>query len=297
MAKFLTLALIFLCFLTSGVKADDRCTGPMMLSRYHDAYLSLISETGQTQRNSAKALLVIVGDKNAKAMARQIQKSGQSIDEDRLLATMEDASEFAQLTLSGMPPSSGNIFQHSQNVDWLGDVYTRTGCLEYMASLAAAARREWEKAEAERIAAKAPKTKQEELLTFFGMFFGTVGLVGGTAYGVTAYRKSHGFRKKSVERMPRRPIKINMKVMYTNPDGDMQEAVVSALDISVGGMKVDWPDNNAQQGTTITLLETPIGQRMASVMWSNAYYAGIMFNDVLSKRELAIIEEETQAET
>lgn len=287
MAKTIVLAFFLTLFLSTASSADNRCTGPVMLSRFHDAYLSLISETGQTRRSSAKALLVIVGDKNARAMARQIRKSGQSIDEKKLLDTMKAASEFARQVLTDGPVPD-DTFQHGRNVDWLGNVFIQTGCRDHLAAMVTSAEPSQHQQQSREKQSTAPKSKQEQFLIFLAQFLGAVLLLTSIGFGVIKYRHSLTYRKRVVERMPRQPVKFDLEMMYTDPAGELKQAKVSALDISAGGMKVDWPDNNAAAGIMVTV-DTPVGQRMATVMWSNAYYAGIMFEKMLSRKELDAI--------
>ena len=62
---------------------------------------------------------------------------------------------------------------------------------------------------------------------------------------------------------------------------------MTGLDVSAGGMKLAWPDA-PPQGTAITA-SLPTGEKAGSVVWSNAHYAGVVFDQQLAQDEVDVI--------
>ena len=121
------------------------------------------------------------------------------------------------------------------------------------------------------------------------MLFASTALVG-VVFGMIRYKKSHDRRRRIVQRMPRKTISAEFEIMFTNPEGDMAQSKAKALDISIGGMKLDWPNNNVSKGSALTI-HLPMGPRLATIMWANTFYAGIMFEEFLSSEDIKSIED------
>jgi len=96
--------------------------------------------------------------------------------------------------------------------------------------------------------------------------------------------KSHRVRAHLVSRLPRHPAQIEFDVHHKDDAGLAVKQRVKALDISTGGMKLR-VETPMTQGTPLNLQLT-LGEWTASVVWANAHYAGIMFDQMLSEAEL-----------
>lgn len=287
------LALATLLLTCVPLASHARCQGAVMLARLHDAYRALLVDSGHVQTNAAAALLVVIGAKDATALSRQVAQSGESIDPDRLRDTMEDAAGLAEqfMTARQLPDDR---FRHSQNVEWLGDIVNRTDCRDSFTAIGTSFQSTSYDQPVQR--QRVPrKTKQDQFLEFLAWLFGASAVVGAVGYGIDKFRNSHRYRTQMLERMPRHPVSIELELTYTSPSGDMHQTKVSALDVSAGGLKLDWKDNNAPPGTIVTVA-LPDGQKLATVMWSNAYYAGVMFDTMLSRKQLAALSENTGQE-
>ena len=282
------LALLFCMFQPSDAHA--RCQGAIMLGRFHDAYLAALTETGETQISGARTLLVLVGGKNSNSLERQLQKTGLQISEDALSRVMRQGAELAHGLLIGAPPPSDS-FPHSRNIDWLAKIVHRADCQDGIANRTVngvLSRRQ------ETRAWKPSKDIQVETVSF--------GLAGMAAFlsmlffGIRKLRTSRAFRVRQAERLPRRPFSMQFLLTITDQAGDIQQTKASGVDLSAGGMKLEWRDA-PPTGTTVTV-SMPFGERLASVVWSNAYYAGIVFDDTLSNSQLtALINEAAKTGT
>ena len=258
-----------------------------MLGRLHDAYLATLIESGQTQTSAATTLLVIVGGKNATALARQVERSGIRLSNDRILAVMQDGAELAHATLLGLPLSADHV-QHSRNVEWLGDAAHRTACRD---SIAASDIR-------------APSTNEHDVQQIPDEVSGKLrilriaAIAAGlalTAFLVKKVRASYLFRVHQNERLPRTAISVELELTMTDADGVEHHVSATALDLSAGGMKLDWP-NPAAPGTPL-VISLPFGETQATVIWSNAFYAGIMFDNLLNEEQMDALREESPAQT
>ena len=247
-----------------------------MLGRLHDAYLATLMESGQTQTSAATTLLVIVGGKNATALARQVERSGIRLPSDRLLAVMQDAAKLAQATLLGVLLPSDR-FHHSRNIEWLGDAAHRTGCRDGIAASDTRA----PATDTQRVR-QAP-AEEPWKFPFFEIAVAAAGLAL-IAFLVNEIRASRPYRVHRTERLPRIPISMELALTTTDDEGTVQQIAATALDFSAGGMKLDWPDP-APAGTAVSI-SLPFGATPATVIWSNAFYAGIMFDELLDKEQV-----------
>lgn len=101
---------------------------------------------------------------------------------------------------------------------------------------------------------------------------------------VAVIRKTRAFRIMQVERLPRHVTTVAVDVSISSPDAGPRAIRVTGQDVSAGGMKLSW-QGAFPRGTTVTL-RLPIGLKTGSIVWSNAHYAGIMFDQQLAPDEL-----------
>ncbi len=248
-----------------------------MLGQLHDAYLATLVETGDARISGARTLLVVVGGKNAAALSRQVRKTGIEIPQDRLLDVMQTGAELAHSILLGNPLPI-DLFEHSRNIDWLGSIVQKANCQNGIVATNARTSKTSEDDSAFKFSK--PDTGTQPIIAA-----SIVALLAALALLTKMILKSRAYRVRRTARLPRSPLSIKFNLTITDQDGEMQQTTATGVDISAGGMKLDWPDG-PPAGTTVTV-SLPFGERLASVVWSNAYFAGIMFDDVLSKNELA----------
>ena len=273
--KTINLALL-LCLLASSV-AHARCEGAAMLGQLHDAYLASLIETGDTRISGARTLLVVVGGKNAAALSRQVRKTGIEIPQERLLDVMQAGAKLAHSILLG-DPVPNDLFQHSRNVDWLGAIVYKAHCQNGVLARKLRTSEPSKKGGAFEF----PKPNKESLPVFAA---GLVALVVALALLTILVPKSRAFRVFKAARLPRSPFTMEFHLTITDQDGELMQTTATGVDISAGGMKLGWPDG-PPAGTAVRV-SLPFGERLASVVWSNAHFAGIIFDDVLNKKELA----------
>ncbi len=288
MPSFRSLLFSVVLLTLSAGHAVARCEGTVMLGGLRDAYRATLLETGETRQRAAMSLLVFAGSQSPAALSRQVARSGVSVPADHLAAILDDAKALAEATLANNR-NADTGFRHSLNIDWLSATYVNSGCQNSVATTS--------RGGPSAAAASQPKASnpvQEYLAKQ------PVGLVVSVAvaallmvcFAVYRFFTSFYMRSKRVERMPRSPIRIPLEVTYTDPEGGMTQSQVEAVDISLGGMKLSWPEP-PPPGTlaSFVLLST---NRLAQVSWSNSFYAGVMFQTPLNKTELSALSKENQ---
>lgn len=272
---FIVTCLVFFCSLTPALA---RCEGVIVLQRIHDAYLATLKETGQLQVSGARSLLVFAGG-SPKSLRQQIKKAGIQIEEDGLSRVIREAVDLAQIVMTGAPLPL-ETFQHSKNIKWLGDIAHRSQCKDYVVATDWSARQS-------RISSSPATHFSPDTLKDPIAIVGVVVLLGIAVFGIKKYRKSRMFLVRQMDRLPRSPTSLTLPVTFTDPEGDIQQTTVTALDLSTGGMKFDWP--NAPPPGIVLTVSLSSGEHLARVAWSNAYFAGIVLDSPLSKREVAEI--------
>ena len=279
-------SLIFLAAsLIQTAPASARCEGAVMVGTLHDAYRAAFFEAGDLRQKGAITILFTAGGRTGTDLATAMARAGVTADADRLQHSVEAGTALATALISGQPLPEG--YDHEAHIAYLGTLFARSRC----ANSAAAAT---PGGSAHGIAAPEQANAQSGLLgkdtssaVKAGLFVAMLTVVTGLAYAAHRIWTSLAMRRRRVERLPRTPISLGFDLTYTDADGNMKQSKVEALDLSAGGMKLSWPDPPAP-GTTVTLT-LPIGSRLGQVMWSNAHFAGAMFDDRLSKAELETI--------
>lgn len=235
------------------------------------------------------ALLVLIGTRDAQTLAKLVSRSGTNLSTSKLEDVLTDARTLATATLEG---SRDEVleFQHGLNVDWLSEVFLETGCR----SSAATASRAAPEHEVARTATKTASNFATDASPNMKALLGTLAAVAAISAAYASYKLYMSFymRRRRVDRMPRFPILLPLDLTYTDHEGHIQEASVQALDISLGGLKLDWPEP-APPGTLVTLPLLAM-QRLGRVSWSNTYFAGIMFDAPLTNQELKALKTDHQ---
>jgi len=281
--RFLLIATLISVSPTMG---HARCEGAVMLTTFHNAYTIALTGGAQAQRQSARTLLVLAGGQTAEQIARHVAPSGAIIDVPRLSDVLEDARTFAKQTLS-QNRTDDTDFRHGKNVEWLGEQVLSTNCKGSAASASLTPDRSPD-------ARAMFRTVSYRSTEDGGWAVGpaSIGLVTLLLAGIGAaylFLRSNLMRKRKVERLPRFPIAMALELTFTTPAGEMQEAQGEALDISQGGLKLRW-DEPPPTGTLATMTLLGI-QRLSRVIWANQHYAGVMFEETLTKAELKSLTE------
>ncbi|MEM9427782.1 MAG: hypothetical protein AAGA06_13890 [Pseudomonadota bacterium] len=276
--------------LTAPESAAARCEGAVVLGALHDAYLATLTEAGKTRLSAAQTLLVLAGAGDGASLAHRVARAGVTVDADKLSNAVADAKILATDTLEAGRRATP-AFRHSSNVSYLGEVYAATGCRSsaITASLTPVTNAPGVVSEPEK--SQPPASTVPSVMMLSAAVFAVGGM---TAVMVYKFTRSFFYRKRKVARMPRYPISMQVDLTYTDADGELREMKVNALDISRGGVKLNWPDGPGP-GIRVTI---PIlaSQRFCQIAWANAQYVGLMFESPLNPQELNTLKEQHKAD-
>lgn len=287
MVTIRVLVLASLVLALMPLRAAARCEGAVQLAGLHNAYRATVFETGQPQKLAATSLLVFVGQQSGVRLAEHATRAGVEASEERLDEILSDAETLAIRTLSGEPAENGT-FHHGLNVQYLAELFDATGCRNSQATASqSVVGTSWNYGTGTNGSSdsSSPDSLNYTSLILPALFVGALVAL----FGAYKFYTSLSMRRRRVERLPRSPVSLSLTATFTSEDGQMKQAEVEALDISVGGMKVNWNDP-PPPGTTVSfqLLQR---ERLCQVAWSNNFYAGIMFDEVLNKQELKTLKE------
>lgn len=272
--------LFVLILATSTDQALARCEGALFIGSLHDAYRATVLETGKSQMYGAQSLLVLASGQSGASLERSLATTEAEVSEGELSAILADARSEAERIL-GNDHSSGLAAKHVMNIESLGNLFLETGCRDV---LSGTSRPAGDTVTPETATAsfkiRLTQTAQRQLLS------SALYAVAFIGFAAVIYRALTSFhvRKRRVERMPRTPILLPLEISCESPVGKMSRISVDALDISAGGLKVSWSDA-PEPGTSISV-DLMAKERPAQIAWSNTHYAGIIFRDMLSDREL-----------
>ena len=277
--KLLPCLVLTLCL--SPAVAQARCTGAEVLGGLHDAYRATLLESGETLQQGAMKLLFLAGDQEPTEFSRRVSRAGVELSTDRLSKVLSDGKSLASATLNGTRTDEDR-FRHGLNIQWLADVFLQSGCELSPPILGE---------DTEQLISMSPSihpkpgmnvgsSKTGQLLLLLAATL----VVLGAVLGIHKLHNSFVMRRRRAERLPRTPISLQVQAAYAYPDGTVRSERVEAVDISLGGMKLNWPQP-APAGAQVTLT-TPVGERGAQVTWSNSFYAGLMFETQLTDEEL-----------
>lgn len=252
-----------------------------MLSVLHDAYLATATEEGQTRLTAAQTLLVITGNSDPAALARQVAHSGVEFEEQQLSNAISGARTLATQILNNRGQATPS-FDHSLNIDWIGSLYASTGCSR-SASLGSVTPISQNPGGLERRAPPNSASTSGYIVLLWAAALATA--TGAVSFVLTKFKPVLYFRKRQAERMPRYPITMSVDVTFTDPDENIRQDQLEAMDISRGGMKLNWPDA-PPTGTTVTL--SLLGtQHFCQIVWSNSHYAGLLFETLLTQHQIS----------
>lgn len=277
MATFQRVLIVFLLLASVPMPAAARCEGAVVLGALHDAYRATLTERGAAQIQAATSLLFMAGGQDSITFARQVSRSGVDVSAERLRDILVDAQQIATDTLEGRQ-SGDPDFRHGPNVQWLADTFIASRCQN---SVATTSRTNVEVApkRSERSSILEMPKKSQYILLGIAVIAGLLSLLG-----LRMFLNSFAMRRRRVERFPRQPILLPVKVTYAFPDGEERKLDVEAADISLGGMKLSWPQPPGP-GTPVTVI-TSDRTMSAQITWSNSFFAGIMFDEQITEEEL-----------
>ena len=267
-----------------------RCEAVGVLTVVHDRYQTIIQEKGDTRARAAARLYPYLARINARKLSHDLNMD---IDRERMERVLNAAQKLAEYVVSGVTLSFVGLAPHSQNVDWLGNVVRDSDCPTTPAATAQAARllasggiESPDQDTDSRSDHPEPSIGDPRSLLTALLILAIVLLAAILIFLI----KSRSLRIRRVKRLPRFTVGFPLSLTFADDTGNDQTLTVTAVDLSLGGMKIAWSDA-APDKTPLTLI-LPIGEVLASVIWSNAHYAGILFDRNISQDDLQVLRDQ-----
>ena len=256
------------------------CEAAAELARIHDRYHAVVIDDPKLAARSAAQLLTALPGPLATALAARLAQGGTDVDAERLDRILVAAQSISRDIVMGRPAPMVARAPHRNNVAWLADIVRSTNCVARFPDVGDSE----EEATGASLGSAGAFTSTVAQERNLWPLLSAAGIAALLAMLFVA-RKSRPYRIAEVQRLPRHFTTVAVDVSYETPARGPQGVRLTALDISAGGMKLAW-ENAPPLGTTLSV-RLPQGQRGASVVWSNAWYAGIMFDQHLPEDELA----------
>ncbi|AZQ68016.1 hypothetical protein EF888_13260 [Silicimonas algicola] len=273
------LALLALLF-TEPATAGTGCEAATSLARIHDRYHAIVVDDPNLAARSAAQLLAALPGTSAIALAARLPPET-DLDVERLDRILAAAHSLSRDFVTGHPASMAARAPRRDNVAWLARAVRATGCVPRFET---AGPEEEEGAQGGLASTGHTGNAAVSRATNLWPLLSATG-IAALAVLVYIVRTSRPYRIAEVERLPRHFTTIAIDVAYETPARGPQSIRLTALDISSGGMKLAW-ENAPPRGTALSV-RLPQGERAASIVWSSAWYAGIMFDQHIPQDELA----------
>lgn len=251
----------------------ETCHAAATLAQIHDAYTALDLETGQLREDAAIALLALyLPAAVPETLAKDLSGEDLIVPQDQLAMALSAAASRAREVIEGQAVSGGNQ-RHELNRYWLSGVIFATGCPAIWETNAYRSVDRPRRKDDTPVIAQMLQTRTPTAL-------GIAAAILAAAAGTVLIRRSRLFRRRELRRLPRIPVSLPATVILD----DESEIPVRTLDLSQGGAKIAW--EKARNEATPLVLVLRKRRFPASVIWRNAYYAGLLFDSQLTKPEL-----------
>ena len=269
-----------------GAPAHADCAGLAPLAVIHDAYRVLVEENpSMTKSIAANELLNLVPIYSAQTFRSEFFDLSLDIEVARLEKVLVDAFFLGRDALAGRLIEGNTPQFHQQNADWLTGTISRTGCFTE-AGGAASPQNTTQNANQSNTAPQSSSSIDLALPTLsksakVGASLSVLTILLVTMAGFLIYQSRH-FRIKRVARLPRHTVAFTASASFA----DTTHSII-VLDLSQGGAKIecDHPPLAAEELT----LHLPCGSVPATIVWATAFYAGVMFESLLSEDDLQAI--------
>ncbi len=257
----------------------DPCDATAIVASIHDHYHAIVAEDADTRARAAARLFAILPELNGSALAHQMSGETVSVDGERMARIFGAATRLSRDLITGDNDTMVALAPHIANVDWLADRIADTTCFDRFAPRP-------KKTATATVGSSHGASKSDEDGRFRISLGVLLAILGVAAFGTLLwfFRKSRTYKIIRAERLPRHLTTIAVDIDFETPMRGPQSARITGLDVSLGGMKLAW-QQAPPRGTELTL-HLPPGERKALVVWSNAYYAGIVFEKQLDEDEL-----------
>ncbi|NNE86652.1 MAG: hypothetical protein HKN27_01130 [Silicimonas sp.] len=275
-------ALTAVVLLAHPCQAVADCGRLLPLVQIHDAYRAMISAPTDQRPNAADMLSRSIPQLSATYFTKAFQSLGLETDEVRLSTLMLDAYLLAAQMNTGSVRLS-HTQSHEANLSWLMSEIVRSGCFTKEMQPDGNGAGLYEPLRGPLPLTTSPVSIAADNMTFtkgafdWRILIMVLAIIAVATLAALVYR-SRPARIARVERLPRENIALLAKAQH-----DGIEKSVVLLDISVGGAKIEW--ENPPDPSENVVIDLPVGAKPASIVWSNAFFAGLLFDERLTAEE------------
>jgi hypothetical protein len=257
-----------------GSTAAFACSASRQLSDLGQAYETLLAADSQSNwQNQAARLSETLSTTDAATLGRDLDAEGAPADITRIARLFADASNLLNDTWNDRTRHTARTLE---NLTYIDRLLTATDCTTNPSVLSQAAPSDQVAPQSPKAATTAPPVFTTKPLWLLIALTLAAALGGAT---LLATRKT--IRPKGrTKRLTRYPAVIPVLVTVQNAPPDLADTA----DISLGGVKLAWK-NAPPAGTALTVDFSEV-ECAATVVWSNAHYAGLRFDAHLTEDDL-----------
>lgn len=281
------LALVFSC-LGANPAASANCDAVIRLAQLYDAFYAITRETGDIRTRAAARLYPQLATLDVEEFAEELDAG---FSEEEIAEALTTARTLSREVIMDADLSPFRVLDSRDEAAFLAEFIERSRCLSGASGGGGGGSAERETQNDDNGPKKlsfGPKSRSQGTKSLvdtskpatMGILI-AAGLLALGASGFFIFR-SRPVKIHMAERLPRHRIRLDFTAAYAGAPHS-----VTALDVSLGGMKLKVPkplDNG-----TFMELSLPHGATPATVIWSNAHYAGILFDERLDKADLDAI--------
>ena len=278
--KRLSLLMTLVCL---GSTPAYACDASKQLSALGQSYERLLgTESPADWRRESVRLAKSLEFIDATALGRDLGVEGAPADISRIARLFADVSSLASGTWADRSRHAGRSLQ---NLTYIDRLLTATGCEtpQKIASQSGASDRSAQGPSASEPATPDSTTPRLALWTATAV---TVALIAAIAAFIVVRK---GLLSAKADRLTRHHTVIPV---LSTPEGAPPELIDTA-DISRGGVRLSWK-NAPPAGTPLSIDFSEL-ECSGQVIWSNAYFAGVRFETLLTEDELTRIRNRNNA--
>ena len=273
-------ATLIICFLlTIPAPAFAICDAVESLARIHNNFYVMLSAQGDLRARAAARLYPFLKALKPVEFAEALEIGDQS---RRWEAIHLSISRLSREIIMGTEHPQSVLDRQTNNLAWIEKVILESGCLLDVSRGTGGSRQA--PGGSDTSTDKEPPKDLNSKTSFLSAVLPIKILILLLAGAAILILRSRRYRIVKLGRLPRHSIDFTFDITHVDATVADIGQRVSAVDLSLGGMKIK-VEKTIKEGVFLHL-HLPIGERIGSVVWSNNFFAGILFEHNLTEEEL-----------
>ena len=275
----------------SPVFASRQCDAAHRLARIHDFYLTLVTEKGTDRTRAAARLYPLIAEEDATSLFKDLKADVEFASFSKALASAIELSQEV-ITQAQFPTQALEL--HTANISHLAGLVRKTGCMPKGGGRGQGGTTNSQVKVGEDQTPQSALSPDARVQGFRSDAFNgelpvqtlvlTTAIALAFAICLGLILRSRRLRIYRVNRLPRQETRFSVDFTIDGPEAEKMTRKGQAIDVSLGGMKMK-VGMQLDAGARL-VLSLPIGDHSASVVWSNAHYAGILFDQNITEPDL-----------